>query len=91
MPVDFVVPSIAVILRSNESLQPIKPAVITSILDKIINGGKKKIYRGKGKLMGDINMWEFEAKSTPKEKQDQLQKYLTFLAETEENGCSILT
>ena len=36
---NFVVPSIAVILRSNKSLQPILPGVITSILDKITNRG----------------------------------------------------
>ena len=78
----IVFPSIAVILRSNESLQPIIPGEITSILDKILNGGNtlkrfsikidgKKICRKKGKLMGDINMWEFEAKPTLKEIQDQ--------------------
>ena len=39
--------------------------------------------------MRDINMWEFEAKPTLKEKQDQLQKDLTLLADTEENACSI--
>ena len=75
--------------------------VITSILDKITNGcnnfksfileiDDKKNCRGKGKLMGDINMLEFEAKPTLKEKQDQLQKYFTLLAETEENAFSIL-
>ena len=97
--INFVVPSIAVILGSNESLQPIMPAVITSLLDKITNGGNnfksfileidgKQICRGKGKLMGDINMWEFEAYPTLKEKQNQLQKDLTLLAETEEIACS---
>ena len=34
--------------------------------------------------MRDINMWEFEAKPTLKEKQDQLQKDLTLLADTKE-------
>ena len=54
-------------------------------MDKITNGGNNfksfileidanKNCRGKGKLMGDINMWEFEAKQTLKEKQDQLQQ-----------------
>ena len=36
--INFVVPSIVVILRSNESLQQIMPGVIISILDKITNG-----------------------------------------------------
>ena len=69
-------------------------------MDKISNGGNnlkgfileiggKKNCRGKGKLMGDINMWIFETKPTLKEKQDQLQKKLTLLAETEENACGI--
>ena len=51
----------------------------------------EKNCTGKGKLMGDIHMWEFEAKQTLKEKQDNLQKDLTLLAETEENAYSILT
>ena len=53
--------------------------VITSILDKITNGSYnfksfileidgKQNCRGKGKLMGDINMLEFEPNSTLKEK-----------------------
>ena len=69
--INFVVPSIAVILRNNESLQPIMPGVITSILDKISNGGNnfksfileidgKKNCRGKGKLMGGKNMWDLK-------------------------------
>ena len=99
---NFIVPSIVVILRSNESLQPILPGLIIPVLDKITNGCKnfksfileidyEKICRGKGIPIRDINMWEFEAKTTLKEKQDQLQTDLTLLAETEENACSILT
>ena len=37
--INLVVPSIAVILKTNESLQPIMPVVITSLLNKISNGG----------------------------------------------------
>ena len=65
--INFVVPSIAIILKSNESLQPIMQCVITSILYKITNGGNnfksfilkidsKQNCREKEKLMGDINI-----------------------------------
>ena len=65
-------PSVSILNMSEETVKPVRPGILTDMMSHLSGKAQnyifeidgKKINRGRGKNIGDIDLWDWESKPT---------------------------